>query len=53
LLMLAGLGYTVSAVLFFVFPNFDLTILGLFAFVGELLFYLWLLTMGVKAPKPA
>jgi len=53
LLMLGGLCYTVSAVLFFLFPNFDLTILGLFAFVGELLFYLWLLTMGVKAQKPA
>jgi hypothetical protein len=53
LLMLGGVCYTVSAVLFFLFPNFDLTILGLFAFVGELLFYLWLLTMAVKAPKPA
>ncbi len=35
LLMLAGLCYTVSAVLFFLFPNFDTTILGLFAFIGE------------------
>jgi hypothetical protein len=52
-LMLAGLSYTVSAVAFFLFPHFDLTLLGLLAFVGELLFYVWLLTMGVKAPKPA
>ncbi len=51
--MLGGLCYTVSAVLFFLFPNFDLMIFGLFAFIGEFLFYLWLLTMGVKAQKPA
>ncbi len=53
LLMLAGLCYTVSAVLFFLFPNFDTMILGLFAFIGELLFYLWLLIRGVKDQKPA
>ncbi len=48
LLMLGGLCYTVSAGLFFLFPNFDGMILGLFAFIGELLFYLWLLIKGVK-----
>jgi hypothetical protein len=48
LLMLAGLCYTVSAVLFFLFPNFDAMILGLFAFIGESLFYLWLLIKGVN-----
>ena len=53
LLMLAGLCYTVSAVLFLLFPTFDATIFGLFAFVGESLFYLWLLIKGVKAQKPA
>jgi hypothetical protein len=52
LLMLGGLCYTVSAVLFFLFPNFDATIFGLFAFIGETLFYLWLLIKGVKDQKP-
>jgi len=47
-LMLGGLCYTVSAVLFFLFPNLNLMILGLFAFIGESLFYLWLLIKGVK-----
>ncbi len=53
LLMLGGLCYTVQAVLFFLFPNFDATIFGLFAFIGELLFYLWLLIMGAKEQKLA
>jgi hypothetical protein len=53
LLMLGGLCYTVLAVLFFLFPNFDATIFGLFAFIGESVFYLWLLIMGVKDQKPA
>lgn len=48
LLMLGGLCYTVSAVLFFLFPNLDTMVLGLFAFIGEALFYLWLLIKGVK-----
>ena len=52
LLMLGGLCYTVSAVLFLLFPNFDAMILGLFAFIGESLFYLWLLIKGVKDQKP-
>ena len=49
--MLGGLCYTVSAVLFFLFPNFDLTIFGLFAFIGESLFYLWLLIKGVNVEE--
>jgi len=53
LLMLGGLCYTVLVVLFFLFPYFDATIFGLFAFIGELLFYLWLLIRGVKDQKPA
>ncbi|MFZ1745454.1 MAG: DUF4386 domain-containing protein [Nitrospirales bacterium] len=53
LLMLGGSCYTISAVLFLLFPNFDAAILGLFAFIGESVFYLWLLIMGVKARKPA
>jgi hypothetical protein len=48
LLMLGGLCYTVSAVLFFLFPNLDTMNLGLFAFIGEALFYLWLLIKGVN-----
>jgi hypothetical protein len=48
LLMLAGLSYTVLAVVFFLFPNFDATILGLFTFIAETLFYLWLLIKGVN-----
>jgi hypothetical protein len=53
LLMLGGLCYTVSAVLFLLFPNFDTMILGLFAFIEEAVFYLWLLIKGVKDQKPA
>ncbi len=51
LLMLGGLCYTASAVLFFLSPNFDATIFGLFAFIGETLFYLWLLIMGVNVAE--
>jgi len=51
LLMLGGLCYTVLAVLFFLFPNFDATIFGLFAFIEESLFYLWLLIKGVNVEK--
>jgi len=51
LLMLGGLCYTVLAVLFFLFPNFDAMILGLFAFIGESLFYLWLLIKGVNVEE--
>jgi hypothetical protein len=53
LLMLGGLCYTGLAVFFFLFPNFDTMIFGLFAFIGELLFYLWLLIEGPKDQKPA
>jgi hypothetical protein len=48
LLMFGGVCYTVQAVLFFLFPTFDLMIFGLIAFIGELLFYLWLLIKGVN-----
>jgi hypothetical protein len=51
LLMLGGLCYTASAILFFIFPNFDATLFGLFAFIGELIFYLWLLIKGVNAEE--
>ena len=52
LLMLGGLCYTVSAVLFLLFPSFEAMIFGLFAFIGESLFYLWLLIKGVKDQEP-
>jgi hypothetical protein len=51
LLMLGGVCYTVLAVLFFLFPNFDATIFGLFAFIEESLFYLWLLIKGVNVEQ--
>jgi hypothetical protein len=51
LLMLGGLCYTAGAVLFFLFPNVDAMILGLFAFVVEALFYLWLLIKGVNVER--
>jgi hypothetical protein len=51
LLMLGGLCYSVQAVLFFLFPNFDLMIFGLFAFIGEALFYLWLLVKGINVEE--
>ena len=51
LLMFGGLCYTAAAVLFFLFPNFDTVILGLFAFIGEALFYLWLLIKGVNVEQ--
>jgi hypothetical protein len=48
MLMLGGLCYTVLAVLFFLFPNFDATIFGVFTFIEEAIFYLWLLIKGVN-----
>jgi hypothetical protein len=51
LLMVGGLCYTAQAVLFFLFPNFDATLFGLVAFIGETLFYLWLLIMGVNVEE--
>ena len=51
LLMLGGLCYTVMAVLFFLFPNFDTTIYGVFTFIAKSIFYLWLLIKGVNVEK--
>lgn len=51
LLMLGGLCYTASAVLFFLIPDFDATMLGLFAFIGESLFYLWLSIKGINVEE--
>ena len=51
LLIIGGLCYTVQAVLFFLFPNFDLMIFGLFAIIGEMIFYLWLLIKGINVEE--
>jgi hypothetical protein len=51
LLMLGGLCYTVLAVLFFLSPGIDATIFGVFTFIAESLFYLWLLVKGVNVEK--
>jgi len=50
LLIIAGLGYLVDAVLFLLFPSVDVTI-SLFTFWGEAIFALWLLIMGVNADQ--
>ena len=51
LLIIGGLCYPIQAVLFFLLPNFDAMIFGLFAFIGEFLFYLWLLIKGVNVEE--
>jgi hypothetical protein len=51
LLMLGGLCYTVLAVLFFLSPNIDATIFGVFTFIEEAIFYLWLLIKGVNVKE--
>ena len=51
LLMLGGLCYTGLAVLFILFPNVDLMVFGLFAIIGEMVFYLWLLIKGVNVKE--
>ena len=47
-LMLGGICYTVLAIWFFISPNLDLTVVGLFSIIGEMIFYLWLLIKGVN-----
>lgn len=47
LLMIGCFGYVIDAVLFFLFASSAAT-LSLFAFIGELLFALWLLIKGVN-----
>jgi len=51
LLIIGGLCYTVLAVLFFLFPNLDLMFFGLFAIIGEMIFYLWLLIKGINVEE--
>ena len=50
LLMIGCFCYLTDVVLFFLFPNSDAT-LSLFAFIGELLFALWLLIKGVNVEE--
>jgi hypothetical protein len=47
-LIIGSLCYALQALLFFLFPNFDAMGLGLFAFIGEMLFYIWLLIRGIN-----
>ncbi|AEA46667.1 DUF4386 domain-containing protein [Archaeoglobus veneficus] len=50
LLIIAGFGYLIDSFAKFLFPNYEATI-GLFTFIGELLFMLWLLLKGAKIPE--
>jgi hypothetical protein len=50
LLMIGCFGYLIDAVLFFLFANSAAT-LSLLAFIGELLFALWLLIKGVNVEQ--
>jgi hypothetical protein len=47
LMVLAGLGYVIDFLVFFLLPNLDWQVAGL-AFLGELPFPLWLLMKGVN-----
>ena len=50
LLIVAGFGYLIDFVTFFLFPNFDATV-RMFTFWGELFFALWLLIKGVNVEQ--
>jgi hypothetical protein len=50
LLVIAGFGYLVEVVAFFLFPNLDLTI-RMFTFWGEVILALWLLIKGVDVEQ--
>ncbi len=50
LLIIAGFGYLIDSVTFFLFPNFDAIIIQ-FTFYGELLLPLWLLFKGVNVEQ--
>jgi len=50
LLIIAGFGYLIEFVAFFLFPNLDVTI-RMFTFWGEVLLALWLLIKGVNVEK--
>jgi hypothetical protein len=46
-MMIGGVAYATQAITL-LSPSFNATTLGLFAFAGEVVFYLWLLIRGVK-----
>jgi hypothetical protein len=50
LLMIASFGYLIDSVIFFLFPNLDVTI-SLVTFIGEVIFMFWLLIMGVNVEE--
>jgi hypothetical protein len=50
LLMIGSFGYLIGAILFFLFTDYAETF-SLFAFLGELLFALWLLIKGVNVEQ--
>jgi hypothetical protein len=50
LLIIAGFGYLIEFVTYFLFPNFDATI-RMFTFWGEVLLALWLLIMGANVEQ--
>jgi hypothetical protein len=50
LLIIGGLGYLIDFFIFILFPNFEVTV-SQFAFIGELLFPLWLLIKGVNVEQ--
>jgi len=50
LLIIAGFGYLIDSVTFFLFPNFNVTI-SMVTFIGEVIFMLWLLIKGVNVEQ--
>jgi len=46
-MVLAGLGYVTDFLIFFLLPNLNWQVAGM-AFLGELLFPLWLLIKGIN-----
>jgi hypothetical protein len=51
-LILGGIASVTAAILFYVLPDFNGIVFGLFAFAGEVVFYLWLLIRGVRVTDP-
>jgi len=49
-MIVAGCGYLIEFVLFFLFPNLDITI-KMFTFWGEVILPLWLLIKGVNVKQ--
>ena len=47
LMIIGGFGYLVDSFVYFIFPDFDVTV-SEFTFLGELLLPLWLMFKGVN-----